>query len=152
MQENLVIYHFNLIYTHFLIHLLNHYLVYILLFIYILDLMALKAKLQTLLNIMEQKEKEFHATTQTLKEQLTTQEADYKTQIRNLKSAQQVEVDRLQSVVYQIEAKNFQEGQEWQEEEAGYKSREVVSREFIQSLQNDVHELRQVFLYTFKYI
>lgn len=114
-----------------------------------IDLVTQKSKLQTLLNIMEQKEKEYVTNTKLLKDQFTSREADYKTQIRNLKSAQQIEVDHLQTMTRQLEAKILAQEQNWVAMEADYKKREDTSHDFVLSLQKEIHNIRQVSCFFF---
>ena len=106
--------------------------------------MTLKAKLQTLLNIMDQKEREFITNTKLLKDQYVSKEEDYKTQIRNLKSTQQIEVEHLQTMIRQMEGKILVQEQKWRDLEEEHKRREGTSHEFILSLQKEVYDIRQV--------
>ena len=53
-------------------------------------------------------------------------------------------MDHLQSSLRQLETKLFSAEQSWADLEGEYKKREVVSHEFIQSLQKEIYDLQQV--------
>ncbi len=121
-------------------------------YFYTADLISLKGKLQDILKVMEQKEKDYFSNLKSLREQFSNKEDDYKAQIRSLKSSQQVELDQLHNLVRQLETKLFSGEQHWRETEDEYKKREPASHEFIQSLQKEIHEMQQVnFIYFFNF-
>jgi len=107
------------------------------------DLVGLKGRMNELLKTMEQKERDYAINIKLLQDQFTSKEEDYKSQIRTLKSTQQMEIDHLQNIVHQLEAKLSAAERDWTEGESQYQKREAANQEFIQSLRKEIQDVRQ---------